>query len=93
MSASGAEERTSGQAQSAAISALPVRDEPSRDTKTVRDSVFDVMRRFGMTTIFGNPGSTEIPFLVGLPSDIHFVLGLHEGSVVGMATGYAHRAR
>jgi benzoylformate decarboxylase len=89
LSASGAEERTIGQAQSAAISALPDRDEPARDTKTVRDSVFDVMRRFGMTTIFGNPGSTEIPFLVGLPSDIHFVLGLHEGSVVGMATGYA----
>lgn len=47
------------------------------------------MRRFGLTTIFGNPGSTEIPFLAGLPPDIHFVLGLHEGAVVGMATGYA----
>jgi benzoylformate decarboxylase len=57
--------------------------------RTVRDAVFDVMRRFGMTTIFGNPGSTEIPFLSGLPADIHFVLGLHEGSVVGIATGYA----
>jgi benzoylformate decarboxylase len=55
----------------------------------VRDAVFDVMRRFGLTTIFGNPGSTEIPFVTGLPPDIHFVLGLHEGSVVGMATGYA----
>ena len=58
-------------------------------TRTVRDAVFDVMRRFGMTTIFGNPGSTEIPFLTGLPPDIHFVLGLHEGAVVGIATGYA----
>src|ERR1700735_608184 len=57
--------------------------------RTVREAVFDVMRRFGMTTIFGNPGSTEIPFLTGLPPDIHFVLGLHEGSVVGIATGYA----
>ena len=56
---------------------------------TVREAVFDVMRQFGMTTIFGNPGSTEIPFLTGLPSDIEFVLALHEGSVVGMATGYA----
>jgi benzoylformate decarboxylase len=55
----------------------------------VRDAAFDVMRRFGMTTIFGNPGSTEIPFLTGLPPDIHFVLALHEGSVVGIATGYA----
>lgn len=56
---------------------------------TVRDAVFDVMRRFGLCTIFGNPGSTEIPFLVDLPPDIHFVLGLHEGAVVGMATGWA----
>ncbi len=47
------------------------------------------MRRLGLTTIFGNPGSTEIPFLTALPGDIHFVLGLHEGSVVGMATGWA----
>ena len=47
------------------------------------------MRRLGLTTIFGNPGSTEIPFLTDLPDDIRFVLGLHEGSVVGIATGYA----
>jgi benzoylformate decarboxylase len=56
---------------------------------TVRDATFEVMRRFGMTTIFGNPGSTEITFLTDLPSDFRFVLGLHEGSVVGIATGYA----
>jgi benzoylformate decarboxylase len=57
--------------------------------ETVRDATFAVMRHFGMTTIFGNPGSTEIPFLTDLPPDINFVLGLHEGPVVGMATGYA----
>jgi benzoylformate decarboxylase len=56
---------------------------------TVRDAAFEVMRRHGMTTIFGNPGSTEIAFLTDVPPDIQFVLGLHEGSVVGMATGYA----
>ncbi len=56
---------------------------------TVRDAAFEVMRRHGLTTIFGNPGSTEISFLVDLPSDLKFVLGLHEGSVVGMASGYA----
>jgi benzoylformate decarboxylase len=55
----------------------------------VRDAAFDVMRAFGMTTIFGNPGSTEIAFLTRLPSDIRFVLALHEGAAVGMATGYA----
>ena len=42
-----------------------------------------------MTRIFGNPGSTEVPFLTGLPSDIRFVMGLHESAVVGMATGFA----
>ena len=57
--------------------------------RTVRDAAFETMRRFGLTTIFGNPGSTEIPFLTDLPDDIRFVLGLHEGSVVGIATGYA----
>jgi thiamine pyrophosphate-dependent acetolactate synthase large subunit-like protein len=58
-------------------------------TRTVREATFDVMRHYGMTTIFGNPGSSEIPFLAGLPDDLEFVLALHEGAVVGMATGYA----
>lgn len=55
----------------------------------IRDSTFEVMRRLGMTRIFGNPGSTEVAFLTDLPPDLEFVLALHEGSVVGMATGYA----
>jgi benzoylformate decarboxylase len=58
-------------------------------TRTVRDAALDVMRAHGLTRIFGNPGSTEIAFLADLPDDFEFVLGLHEGSVVGMATGYA----
>ncbi|HEX6762503.1 MAG TPA: thiamine pyrophosphate-dependent enzyme [Gaiellaceae bacterium] len=57
--------------------------------RTVRDAAFDVLRRRGLTTMFANPGSTEVAFLTGLPGDFDFVLGLHEGSVVGMATGYA----
>src|SRR5689334_12114681 len=57
--------------------------------RTVRDATFDVFRRYGLTTIFANPGSTEISFLTDLPGDIGFVLALHEGSVVGIATGYA----
>ncbi|MEV5409068.1 thiamine pyrophosphate-dependent enzyme [Thermopolyspora sp. NPDC052614] len=57
--------------------------------RTVRDAAFDVLRHTGMTTIFSNPGSTEIPLLAGLPDDLTFVLALHEGSVVGMATGWA----
>lgn len=56
---------------------------------TVREAALDVMRRHDLTTVFANPGSTEVPFLAGLPDDIRFVLALHEGSVVGAATGYA----
>ncbi|MGH3137043.1 MAG: thiamine pyrophosphate-dependent enzyme [Gaiellaceae bacterium] len=56
---------------------------------TVRDAVTDVLRERGLTTLFSNPGSTEVPFLAGLPRDLDFVLALHEASVVGIATGYA----
>ncbi len=58
-------------------------------TATVRDAAIEVLRRLDLTTIFSNPGSTEVPFLAGLPGDLHFVLGLHEGSVVAMAAGHA----
>jgi benzoylformate decarboxylase len=57
--------------------------------RTVRDATFDVLRNRGLTTIFGNPGSTEVPFLSGFPDDLRFVLALHEASVVGLATGWA----
>jgi benzoylformate decarboxylase len=58
-------------------------------SRTVRDATFDVFRRLGLTTLFANPGSTEIHFLADLPDDLSFVLALHEGSVVGIATGWA----
>lgn len=57
--------------------------------QTIKDATFEVLRQYGLTTLFSNPGSTEVGFLADLPADIEFVLGLHEGSVVGMATGYA----
>jgi benzoylformate decarboxylase len=62
---------------------------PPKRERTVRDATFDVLRKRGLTRIFANPGSTEIPFLTGLPDDFEFVLALHEGSVLGLATGYA----
>ena len=56
---------------------------------TVRDAAFEVLRQLGMTRLFANPGSTEVALLTDLPDDFDFVLGLHEGSVVGMASGHA----
>jgi benzoylformate decarboxylase len=56
---------------------------------TVRDASFDLFRRHGMTTIFGNPGSTELPMLGPFPDDFRYVLGLQEAVAVGMADGFA----
>src|SRR5919106_710958 len=56
---------------------------------TVAEATYELLRSFEMTKVFGNPGSTELPFLRGFPEDFTYVLGLHEGAVVGMADGYA----
>lgn len=55
----------------------------------VRDVTYDLLRSHDLTTIFGNPGSNELPFLAGMPEDFRYVLGLHEGAVLAMADGYA----
>ncbi len=60
---------------------------------TVKQAVLDLMRGFGVARMFGNPGSTELPFLSDWPDDIDYVLGLQEASVVGMADGYAQATR
>jgi benzoylformate decarboxylase len=62
-------------------------------TITVKQATFDLLRAFGIRKVFGNPGSTELPFLSDWPDDIDYVLGLQEASVVGMADGYAQATR
>jgi benzoylformate decarboxylase len=56
---------------------------------TVREAVYQLLRQHGLTTIFGNPGSNELPFLADFPSDFRYFLALHEGVAIGMADGYA----
>lgn len=56
---------------------------------TVREATHSLLRQLGLTTVFGNPGSTEEPFLQDFPSDFTYVLGLQEASVLAMADGYA----
>lgn len=56
---------------------------------SVRRITHEFLERRGLTTVFGNPGSNELPFLADLPDGFRYVLGLHEGAVVGMADGYA----
>lgn len=55
----------------------------------IREETIQIMRSLGLTTVFGNPGSTEEPFLQNLPTDFKYILGLQEASVVAMADGYA----
>ncbi|HXY24363.1 MAG TPA: benzoylformate decarboxylase [Candidatus Acidoferrum sp.] len=56
---------------------------------TVREVTYEVLRKLGMTVIFGNPGSTELPFLRDMPADFKYILGLHERTAAGMALGYS----
>src|ERR687892_1263468 len=56
---------------------------------TAREASYELFREHGMTTVFGNPGSTELPMLTEFPDDFTYVLGLQEAVAVGMADGYA----
>lgn len=57
--------------------------------RTVRAVVHELMLKHGIFHVFGNPGSNELPFLADLPTEIDYILGLHEQAVVGMADGFA----
>ena len=57
--------------------------------QSVRDVTYQLLREFGLTTSFGNVGSTEETFLKNFPSDFRYVLALQEASVIGMADGFA----
>src|ERR1700738_4351939 len=59
----------------------------------VRAAVFQLLRDFGLTTVFGNPGSTELPLFRDFPADFRYVLGLQESLALGMADGYAQATR
>lgn len=56
---------------------------------TVREAVFALLRAHGIKTIFGNPGSTELPMFRDFPGDFRYILGLQESVVMAMADGYA----
>lgn len=60
---------------------------------TVRDVTIELLRELRMTTIFGNPGSTELPMFRNFPKDFRYVMGLQESVVLGMADGFAQGTR
>ncbi|MFH3479935.1 benzoylformate decarboxylase [Xanthobacter variabilis] len=58
-------------------------------TSTVRTVTHDLLRKLGLTTFFGNPGSTEETFLKDFPADFTYHLALQEASAIAIADGYA----
>ena len=62
-------------------------------SETVWHAFYNLLRAYGLKTIFGNPGSTEQPMLKNFPSDFEYILGLQEASVVAMADGYSQATR
>ena len=69
------------------------RDEQLETQMTVWDATYNLLRKLGLTTIFGNPGSTEQPFLKNFPKDFQYVLGLQEASVAAMADGFSQATK
>jgi benzoylformate decarboxylase len=61
----------------------------SEVSMTVHEATYRLLRNLRLTTIFGNPGSTEEPFLKNFPKDFHYVLGLQEATAVAMADGFS----
>jgi len=50
----------------------------------------EALETYGVTHLFGNPGTTELPLIQAVgDSSLEYVLGLHEDIAVGMAGGYA----
>jgi benzoylformate decarboxylase len=73
---------------------LETRTDGQRETHmTVWEATYNLLRKLGLTTIFGNPGSTEQPFLKNFPKDFQYVLGLQEASVVAMADGFSQATK
>lgn len=61
------------------------------NTITGRDAFLRVLKDEGVSKMFGNPGTTELPIMHALSSapEMGYVLGLQEAVVIAMADGYA----
>jgi len=70
---------------------VPVREPVTK--RSVRDATYELLRELGLTTVFGNVGSTEEPFLKNFPGDFRYVLAPQEASVIAIADGFAQGTR
>src|SRR2546423_14636853 len=62
--------------------------------KLARDVLVDCLLAEGVDAVFGNPGTTELPFMEALASrgQPAYYLGLQEIVSLGMADGYSQAA-
>jgi benzoylformate decarboxylase len=63
----------------------------SSNTYTGRAAFLELLINEGVTHLFGNPGTTELPLMEVVPKfpELKYVLGLQESVVLGMADGFA----
>src|ERR687887_2114332 len=56
-----------------------------------KQAFLEILRQEGVSVMFGNPGTTELPLMDGLAREprIHYVLALQEAVAIAMADGYA----
>jgi benzoylformate decarboxylase len=61
------------------------------NTISGRSAFIELLKSEGVTHLFGNPGTTELPIMHALADypDMRYVLGLQEAIVIAMADGYA----
>ncbi|GBF76586.1 hypothetical protein PA598K_05064 [Paenibacillus sp. 598K] len=59
-----------------------------------RDLLFQLLRHYDVPYLFGNPGTSELPFIDGVPKHegFEYITALHEANAVGMAMGYARQS-
>lgn len=58
-------------------------------TRSGADLLVESLERYGVSHVFGNPGTTELPVLDAIGrSDLEYVLAPHEDVAVGAAAGY-----
>lgn len=63
--------------------------------RTGRQVLLEVLAAEGVEHCFGNPGTTELPFIdeLAIHPELRYVLALQENVAVGMADGYAQARR
>lgn len=64
------------------------------ETRTGSDLLVEILEKYGVKHVFGNPGTTELPLLKSLEgSPVDYIVAAHEDIAVGMGAGYANARR